>query len=88
MTVVADTRRKQILAAAQVCFTRAGFHQTGMADICGEAGLSPGSAYRYFRSKADIIAAMVDDCREESRGWFAELATADDMADDLWFLNI
>jgi len=83
VTVVADARRKQILAAAQACFARAGFHQASMADICGEAGMSPGSVYRYFRSKADIIAAMVDDCQEESRGWFAELAAADDVVDGL-----
>lgn len=79
MTVVADARRKEILAAAQACFARAGFHQASMADICAEAGLSPGSVYRYFRGKADIIAAMVDDCREKTHQWFAELAAAPDI---------
>lgn len=87
MTVIADTRRKEILAAAQACFARAGFHQASMADICAEAGMSPGSVYRYFRSKADIIAAMVDDCRDKTRHWFAELADAPDVVDGLALMS-
>jgi AcrR family transcriptional regulator len=31
-----------------------------MQDICAEVGLSPGSVYRYFRSKEDLIAALVE----------------------------
>lgn len=79
MSAVADARRKQILAAAQSCFVKQGFHQASMNDICVAAEMSPGSVYRYFRSKSDIIAAMVDDCREKVRAWFVELAQAKDM---------
>ena len=53
-----ETRRKEILDAAAACFTRRGFHQTTMQDICEESNLSPGAVYRYFRSKEEIIAAM------------------------------
>jgi len=31
-----------------------------MAEVCAEAKLSPGSVYRYFRSKDDIIAGLAD----------------------------
>src|SRR5215470_19874014 len=41
-------RRDEILAAAQRCFVRAGFHGASMQDICAEAGMSPGNLYRYF----------------------------------------
>jgi hypothetical protein len=41
-------RRKQILDAALVCFSEAGFHQTGMADIVRRSGLSHGAVYLYF----------------------------------------
>jgi AcrR family transcriptional regulator len=53
-----ELRRQQILDAAAACFTRRGFHQATMQDICDEAELSPGAIYRYFRSKDEIIEAM------------------------------
>jgi TetR/AcrR family transcriptional regulator, repressor for uid operon len=60
MTAVAEARHRQILQAAAACFGRRGFHQATMQDICSEVGLSPGSVYRYFRSKEDLIAALVE----------------------------
>ena len=59
-------RRGEILAAAQTCFARAGFHQTSMQEICAEAGMSPGNLYRYFRSKEDIIAGIAERDRAEA----------------------
>lgn len=53
-----ELRRQQILDAAAACFTRTGFHQTTMQDICAESDLSPGAVYRYFPSKEAIIQAM------------------------------
>jgi AcrR family transcriptional regulator len=55
-----ETKRSEILDAAAACFTRGGFHQSTMQDICTEAGLSPGAVYRYFRSKEEIIEAMCE----------------------------
>lgn len=39
------------------CFARKGFHETTMADIASEAGVSDTLAYRYFRGKDEIIDA-------------------------------
>lgn len=39
---------------------RQGFHQTSMADIFTEAGLSAGAVYGYFKSKDEIIAAIAE----------------------------
>src|SRR2546421_3697373 len=64
-------RRGEILAAAQTCFARSGFHQTSMQEICTEAGMSPGNLYRYFRSKEDIIAAIAERDRAETAQQFA-----------------
>ena len=50
-----EQRRAQVLDAAAACFARDGFHQASMQDICGEADLSHGAVYRYFRSKEEII---------------------------------
>jgi TetR/AcrR family transcriptional regulator, transcriptional repressor of aconitase len=53
-----DARRQQILDAARRCFVRNGFHATSMQDVLGEAGLSAGAVYRYFRSKDEIVTAI------------------------------
>jgi AcrR family transcriptional regulator len=58
-------RRRQILDAAARCFARDGFHRTSMQDIVGESGISAGLVYRYFAGKDDIIAAIVDDWRDQ-----------------------
>jgi AcrR family transcriptional regulator len=54
-------RRRQILDAALVCFSRDGFYRTPMQAIFEESGLSPGAVYRYFKSKDDIVAAIASE---------------------------
>ena len=51
-------RREEILAAAVRCFARDGFHRTTMHDVAREAALSSGALYRYFTSKASMVAAI------------------------------
>jgi TetR/AcrR family transcriptional regulator, repressor for uid operon len=58
-------RRAEILAAAQRCFVRSGFHGASMQDICAEAGMSPGNLYRYFPSKEALIAGIAERDRAE-----------------------
>jgi TetR/AcrR family transcriptional repressor of uid operon len=53
-----EARRLQVREAALACFKRKGFHQASMADICAEAGMSPGNLYRYFPSKEAIVAGL------------------------------
>lgn len=64
-------RRAEILAAAQRCFVRSGFHQTSMQAICTEAGMSPGNLYRYFPSKESLIAGIAERDRAEVAQEFA-----------------
>src|SRR6188474_3211083 len=64
-------RRAEILAAAQRCFVRAGFHGASMQDICAEAGMSPGNLYRYFPSKEALIAGIAERDRAEVAQDFA-----------------
>src|SRR4030081_826290 len=64
-------RRAEILAAAQRCFVRAGFHGASMQDICAEAGMSPGNLYRYFPSKEALIAGIAERDRAEVAQQFA-----------------
>lgn len=53
-------RREQILQAAMTRFAVGGFQATGMADVIAASGLSAGAVYRYFKSKDELIEAIVD----------------------------
>ncbi|MCL6441775.1 MAG: TetR family transcriptional regulator, partial [Thermoleophilum sp.] len=53
-------RKDQILQAAARRFAQEGFHATSMAEIIAESGLSAGSVYRYYKSKDELIAAIVE----------------------------
>jgi TetR/AcrR family transcriptional regulator, repressor for uid operon len=75
--LIAETRRREILDAAQACFERRGFHGTSMGEICAEANMSPGGLYRYFPSKEAIIAAMADDERRVATLAFQAVKTSD-----------
>src|ERR1700742_686995 len=51
-------RRDEILAAAEICFARQGFHQSTIRDVIKESGLSAGCIYGHFATKEDLIRAM------------------------------
>ena len=57
---VSKERTRQILDAAVKVFSRAGFQQASMDDIVAESGLSKGALYWYFKSKDEIIVAVLD----------------------------
>jgi len=57
---VSDERKAQIINAAEGVFTKKGFDEARMDDIAGETGLSKGTLYLYFKSKDDIIVAILD----------------------------
>ena len=52
-------RLSEVLQAAMAVFARAGFHQARMEDIAQEAGLAKGTLYLYFKTKDDLIAAIL-----------------------------
>jgi AcrR family transcriptional regulator len=66
-----DGRRTQILAAAERCFSRQGFHRATMQDVVAESGLSPGAIYRYFRGKGAIVSALAADRHARERAVLA-----------------
>jgi AcrR family transcriptional regulator len=57
---VSDERRSQILTAAEGVFTKKGFDEARMDDIAEKTGLSKGTLYLYFKSKDDLIMAILD----------------------------
>src|SRR2546429_6156000 len=54
-----EIRRNQILDAATKVFVRQGFQHARMDDIVEGSGLSKGTLYWYFKSKEDIINAIL-----------------------------
>ena len=57
---VSDERKVQIINAAEEVFTKKGFDEARMDDIAEETGLSKGTLYLYFKSKDDLIIAILD----------------------------
>jgi AcrR family transcriptional regulator len=68
-------RRLQILDAAERIFSRKGFDKARMDDIVKEAGLSKGSLYWYFKSKDELIRALLD------RVFISEMQEAEALAE-------
>lgn len=74
-------RRNQIGQAALRCFARQGFAGTSMADIIAEAGLSSGSIYSHFDSKAELLRFAVSSVLEDQfTGMLDEVREAGEVA--------
>jgi AcrR family transcriptional regulator len=74
-----EARREAILDAATECFVRRGFHASSMKDISTAAGMSPGTVYHYFASKADIVAGIIDRENEATAALLAALGAHKDV---------
>ena len=57
---VSEERKVQILNAAEEVFAKKGFEDARMDDIADTTGLSKGTLYLYFKSKEDLIIAILD----------------------------
>lgn len=62
MRVVKDAavRRSEILDAAERLFVAKGFDGTSTNDILAEVGIARGTLYYHFKSKEDILNAMIE----------------------------
>jgi len=54
-----EARRSQILDAAAAVFAEKGFHRATTKDIAKTAGVSEGTIYNYFDSKADLLIGIM-----------------------------
>jgi AcrR family transcriptional regulator len=53
-------RRAQIIETARELFSRKGLSDASMSDLVAASGMSIGSIYRYFASKDELVAAVVE----------------------------
>lgn len=65
--------RARIVAAARVLFLERGFLRTTSDDIAAELGISKATLYRAFRSKEDVLRAVVRENMEEVLAGVEEL---------------
>ncbi|MBN2038534.1 MAG: TetR/AcrR family transcriptional regulator [Spirochaetes bacterium] len=52
-------KRKAVMDAAMIVFSRNGFHETHVDEIAELAGVAKGTVYRYFKSKDDILKEII-----------------------------
>lgn len=62
-------KRDEIVLKALAAFYRNGFHATGMDKLAAEAGISKTSIYKHFRTKEDLILAVLRLRDERFRNW-------------------
>ena len=64
----AEERRSEILDVAERLFCTKGFDHTSTTDILKEVGIARGTLYYHFKSKEDILDAMIERLSEEITG--------------------
>ncbi len=57
-------KREKLLKAARRLIHRQGFQRTTLADIAGESGVPLGNVYYYFKTKEEIVQAVIEDRTE------------------------
>ena len=80
-TAEASQRAEAILAHARQAFVEKGFDGASMQDLARAAGMSASNFYRYFPSKAALVAAMIArDLQEIDQGFQEIIASPDPLA--------
>lgn len=57
--VISEWRHHEVLEAACRIFARQGYGNTNVEDIAKEAGIAKGTIYLYFKSKEEVLAAVL-----------------------------
>jgi TetR/AcrR family transcriptional repressor of nem operon len=55
-----ENNRQRIVTAADQLFYKRGYNQTSFRDISDKTGIPRGNFYYYFKTKEDILSAVVD----------------------------
>ncbi len=61
MQVRSEETRSRILQTALKLFSETGFDATGVAEICGVAGVSKGAFYHHFETKQAVFLQLLED---------------------------
>lgn len=74
-----ETRRKEFIKAARELFMEKGFEQTSVSDITNKVGMSHGAFFYYFKSKNDVMKAVICDILNYWRVFMVDLVANKDM---------
>ncbi len=87
--LLSPEKRAQILAGAATVFAADGYEGASMARIAGEAGVSKGTLYNHFESKADMFGAWVaTECAQRLATLFADSTGDDEPAEMLHSIGV
>jgi AcrR family transcriptional regulator len=85
---VSEERKDQIMSAAEDVFAKKGFDKARMDDIADKTGLSKGTLYLYYKSKDDLIIAIVDRIFQREFSSFENIDMSDMSATDaIWLFT-
>jgi AcrR family transcriptional regulator len=65
ITKPVEERRKEIIDTARTMFIEYGFEKTQMADISKKMNVAAGTVYHYFKSKTELLYAVIDEIMSE-----------------------
>ncbi len=60
VTKAPDVRRKELVEAAERLFRENGWEQTSVSDIVRKVGVAQGTFYYYFKSKDEVLDAVLE----------------------------
>ena len=60
-----DERKQEIIDTANRLFSKKGYSQCSINDILNEIGIAKGTFYHYFRSKEDVLDAVIGSITRE-----------------------
>jgi AcrR family transcriptional regulator len=61
-----EIRRSRVLDKAETLFWQKGYHSTTIVDIAKACGCRPANIYNYFKSKEDILFAVINDITSQA----------------------
>ncbi len=67
VTKSVSERREEIINTAKSIFIETGFEKTQISDIAGRMNVSQGLVYHYFKSKVEMLYAVIDEIADEKQ---------------------
>jgi AcrR family transcriptional regulator len=78
MTDSPGTKRERLISAARQTVYEQGIETTTLADIATAAGIPLGNVYYYFKTKNDIVRAVIESHLVEARAMLAAIEADED----------
>lgn len=73
---MASNKREQLIDTAQSLFAREGYHATGIDRILAESGVAKMTLYKHFRSKDELILAVLEQRGQATLAGLSQLRAA------------